>query len=86
MNNVIIFRLGLGEVTSTWGTYEGYPAVFIEPASPSGPVGELAPDGPKTSVKEGGLVLQFQKPDGAGILVEDIHSALEKFYGENPVK
>lgn len=79
MSDVKVVRIGLGEVVSNWGTYEGIPALFIEPATRAGIVGEKEfPDSEeiKTDVRDGGIILQFHNANGADILIEDINSAL----------
>ena len=90
--DVKIIRFGLGEVVCNWGTYEGKPAVFIEPVPVAGEVGTSAEKAyqemgrSREDVASGGVILQFVKPDGAGVLIQNINAALEKFYGKNPIK
>ena len=79
MENIRVFRLGLGEVLSTWGTYEGYPALFIEPADPSGVVGEFAPSTNPRKLRVGSVVLQIHNPSGLDIIKQDMESAVNLF-------
>lgn len=81
MENVTVIHFGLGEVVTNWGTFEGHPAVFIEPAIVPGAVGERETDDEhevRNAVRPGTIVLQFHNPDGAAILKQDIDSALNK--------
>ena len=83
MENIRVFRLGLGEVISSWGTYEGYPALFIEPASSPGVVGEFDPSFEPNDLRVGSVVLQIHNPSGLDIIKQDMESALDLFL---PVK
>lgn len=83
--NVKVVKFGLGEVTCVWGSYQGLPAVFIEPAPVPGAFGTSAAGvlnalgRTNDSVADGALILQFWGGEGERVLLEDIHSARAKF-------
>ena len=79
MENIKVIRIGLGEVTSSWGSYEGYPALFLEHADPSGVVGEIDSLTEKNEVRPGSVILQIHNPNGMEIIKQDIESALGLF-------
>ena len=61
--DITVIELGLGEVVSTYGTYEGKPAVFLEPVKAlgiaAGQPGQLAPNTPKDAIAPGTVILEF---------------------------
>lgn len=78
---ITIIRLGKGEVVSNWGSHNGVPAIFIEPAKPSGDVGCEVCNGEqphihRDCVADGGIVIEIHDPAGFQIVVEDGYSAL----------
>lgn len=87
MENVTVIELGLGEVVSNYGTYEGKPAVFIEPVSalgiPNGEAGQSAPDTPRDGVAPGTVILRIHSPVGAHVVMEDMVSAMNFALGAN---
>jgi hypothetical protein len=87
MENVTVIELGLGEVVSNYGTYEGKPAVFLEPVSalgiPNGQPGLSAPETPKDSVAPGTVILRIHSAPGAHVVMEDIVSAMNFARGAN---
>lgn len=96
MENTRIVRFGLGQVVSNWGTYEGKPAVFIEPVlGEPGVCGDdlLGDREPqilgKTEVgplSDGAIVLVLDGDiRGAEVLLEDIHSAMRFAVGAKPI-
>jgi hypothetical protein len=80
--SVTIIKLGLGETVSNWGTHNGIPSVFIEPAvNHSGEVGrELRKDEQThilpTSICDGGTIIEIHDMKGAEILIEDMRRAV----------
>lgn len=77
MKDVKVVTFGEGKVTCNWGTYEGFPAVFIEPVmGQPGVVGDVVPNGfegdKKGDVRDGGVILQFKNASGMHVLLEDI--------------
>jgi len=70
--------LGEGAHVVNYGTWEGSPAVFIEPAPSPGPVGGDATGAglPKDVVSPAGLVLTLLNPLAALTLIEAITKAL----------
>jgi hypothetical protein len=78
MENVKVIEIGLGEVVSNWGTYEGKPALFIEPVTVAGVVGQHAPDGPKHEVQPNSTIIRFHSPAGALVLMEDMLTAINR--------
>jgi len=76
MEGIKVVRIGLGEVTSNWGTFDGLPALFLEPISPAGKVGELAPGEQKNSVVPGSVILQFHGTGGGEVVISDIQSCI----------
>jgi hypothetical protein len=87
MENVTVIELGLGEVVSNYGTYEGKPAVFLERVSalgiPNGKPGESAPDSPKNAVAPGTVILRIHSAPGAHVVMEDMVSAMNFALGAN---
>jgi hypothetical protein len=79
MANVI--EIGAGKVVSNWGTYNGFPALFIEPVlGEPGRSGDELEEGRepqivKDSVSDEGTVLVFRGLRGAQVIIEDIQSA-----------
>jgi hypothetical protein len=88
MKNVKVIRIGLGEVVSNWGTYEGQYAVFLEPVAEHGIPGEEAPAHltAADSVKDESTIIQFYSQEGARVLIEDIQSALNAAVGRSSNK
>lgn len=83
MSDVKVVKFGLGEVVSNWGTYEGMPCVFLEPADAPGAIGDVAAGYSgigENPLRPGTVVLQFHKREGVKILLEDIHTAIAKQY------
>ena len=82
-----VIELGLGEVVSNYGTYEGKPAVFLEPVKtlgfPNGEPGTTAPDTPKDAVADGTVILRIHSSEGAHVIMEDLVSAMNFALGAN---
>jgi hypothetical protein len=80
MENVKIVELGLGDVVSSYGTFEGKPAVFLEPVKmlgfQTGQPGTTAPDTPRDSVVPGTVILRINASEGAHVVMEDLVSAM----------
>ena len=87
MENVTVIELGLGEVVSNYGTYEGKAAVFIEPVGslgiPNGQAGQSAPETPKNAVAPGTVILRIHSAAGAHVVMEDMVSAMNFVLGAN---
>lgn len=77
-----IIDIGVGKVVSNWGTYDGFPALFIEPVlGEPGRSGDdiecgREPQIVKNAISDGGTVLVFRGLRGAQVIIEDIQSAL----------
>lgn len=84
---VTVIELGLGEIVSSYGTYEGKPAVFLERVQSigisSGHPGTLAPDSPKDSVAPDSVILRIHDSAGAHVVMEDMVSAMNFVRGQN---
>jgi hypothetical protein len=77
MENVKVVECGIGAIVSNWGTYGGVPALFIEPAKEHGTVGKNADSGhDPENLKEGAVVIRFNNPLGAYVLIQDMLSAM----------
>lgn len=74
-----VVRLGRGEIVSNYGTYNGSPAVFLEPADTPGKVGENAQGYEKNELRAGSVVIVLDDLSGADVLMEDLNSARETF-------
>lgn len=87
MENVTIVELGLGEVVSNYGTYEGKPAIFLEPVKnlgfQAGQPGNTAPDTPRDGVAPGTVILRIHDSAGAHVVMEDLVSAMNFAIGQN---
>jgi hypothetical protein len=85
--DITIVELGLGKVVSNYGTYEGKPAIFLEPVAtlgiPNGTPGTLAPDTPKNALAPGSVVLRIHDSAGAHVVMEDLVSAMNFAAGQN---
>lgn len=85
--DVTVIELGLGEVVSNYGTYEGKPAVFLEPVKAldieAGQPGTSAPDTPKNAVAPGTVILRIHESAGALVVMEDMVSAMNFVRGTN---
>jgi hypothetical protein len=85
--DIRVIEIGKGEVVSNYGTYEGKPAVFLEPVSslgiPAGKCGEAAPDSPKDGVAPGTVILRIHDSAGAHVIMEDLVSAMNFALGLN---
>jgi hypothetical protein len=83
MENVKVVTFGEGKIISNWGTYEGHPAVYLEPVlGEPGIVGEVTPsleNNDLDKVRDGGVILQFKSSHGMRILLEDIGMAGKAF-------
>lgn len=79
---VKVIHVGRGEVVSNWGTYEGSPAVFIEPVvGNAGTIGEKVTEGVQPQivndgVSDGGVVIVIHDKAGLDVLLEDFASAI----------
>jgi hypothetical protein len=76
MENVKVIEIGLGQVVSNWGTYEGKPALFIEPVPVAGKVGQQGPELPKHELTPNSTIIRFHSAKGANVIMEDILSAI----------
>lgn len=87
MENVTVIELGLGEVVSNYGTYEGKAAVFLEPVKTigiaNGQPGQSAPETPKDAVAPGTVILRIHSAPGAHVVMEDMVSAMNFALGAN---
>lgn len=71
-----VLRIGAGEVSIDTGKYLGEPAVFIEPVSKPGPLGErVSPGLPKDQVQPGSVILQIV---GSASVLHEALSALSR--------
>jgi hypothetical protein len=74
--SMTVIQFGLGKVVSTVGKSDGFPAVVIEPASPTGEVGaDASGNALQDVILAGAVILEFHGDSGAGVLVEDIVKA-----------
>jgi hypothetical protein len=74
--DVRTIRFGLGEVVSTPGTSNGFPAVIIEPADIPGMIGADANYG--KDLRPMATILEIHGVDGIRVFLEDIKTALER--------
>ncbi len=76
--------LGQGQYVVNYGTFADLPAVFIEPASEPGPVGENADAAalPKTEIHPKGFVITFQSRAAANVLMDAIRAKFPPSQGE----
>ena len=87
MENVTVVELGIGEVVSNYGTFEGKPAVFLEPVKALGfqigQPGKTAPETPSDGVAPGTVILRIHASEGAHVVMEDLVSAMNFALGQN---
>jgi len=77
MEKVKVVECGIGAIVSNWGTYGGVPALFIEPAQHPGTVGRNAgSEHDPEKLKDGAVVIRFNDPRGAYVLIQDMLSAI----------
>jgi hypothetical protein len=70
-------KLGIGAFVVNHGTFEGKPAIFIEPVEVAGTVGATATDSglDQHGVAPGGTVITFENPKCAEVVREEIRAA-----------
>jgi hypothetical protein len=73
----IVVELGRGEYSIDRGTYEGTPAVFIEPVSPAGNVGGKGPDLPLNALQPRTVILRIHDQKGAEVLAAYLSDRLK---------
>lgn len=85
--DAVVVELGRGEWISNYGTYEGSPAVFLEPVKSlgfeQGVAGQSAPASPKDALAHGSVILRIHDSAGAHVVMEDLVSAMNFVLGAN---
>jgi hypothetical protein len=84
MSELNVIRLGLGSVVCNYGTYEGKPALFLEPVlGEPGLTGEKVPDGREPQIVPDaiatGTIIQMNSVEGARVLLEDLQVCMASF-------
>lgn len=77
-----IIKIGLGNYVTNHGTYDGFPALFIEPVvGDGGTTGAKLKHGEQPHIKldaisDAGTVIIFAGVEGAKVVLDDMQSAI----------